>query len=92
MDIVSQDQARHIAQEVGFTGVGFVEGFQALTPGPARAGRGEIEFPRFGVDRQEDIKGIQPEVHGTAGRVQQADFTRVLAGAGYYHLIRSERH
>ena len=43
-----------------------------------RIRRNQPQVPRFRVDRLEQIEGIQPEVHGAARRVQEADFARVF--------------
>ena len=69
VDVVLDDEARDVAEVVGFFGVGFLEGgVEAFVPG-------------FFVDRLEEVEGVEAEVHGAAGGVEEADLARVFDGA-----------
>ena len=69
VDVVLDDEARDVAEVVFLFAVGFLESGT------------EPSVPGFFVDGLEEVEGVEAEVHGAAGGVEEADLARVFDGA-----------
>ena len=86
VDVVLDDQARHVARECRLVFIGLAQWLQGRLGlgGHIERTRAVLLFPgpSFAVDLGKQIEGIQAEVHGAAGWVQQLEGARVTQLGG----------
>ena len=77
IDVVLDDQARHVTQECSLVLVGLAQWFErslGLSRDIQRAGAVLLfPGPGFAVDLQEEVEGVEAKVHRPAGRVEQLE-------------------